>query len=113
MSSIISFLQKSFSSFLNSITLPLNSISYQLVKVAKSNSYIETLGENADSLHIWIKKSYEVDFKKAFEKQVRKAIKRLHVNYASLAFDITAEPFYGKTKELYIFDTSKNKIRCL
>jgi putative transposase len=109
MSNINSFLQKSFSSFLSSITLPLNSISYQLVKVAKSNSYIETLGENADSLHIWIKKSYEVDFKKAFEKQVRKAIKRLHVNYASLAFDITAEPFYGKTRGLYIFDTPKNK----
>jgi len=57
MNNITSFLQKSFYSFQSSIILPLNSISYQLVKVARSHSYIETLGKNADSLHIWIKKS--------------------------------------------------------
>jgi hypothetical protein len=109
MSNINSFLQKSFSSLLSSIILPLGSIVYQLVKVAKANSYIETLGENADSLHLWIKKAYEQDFQKAFEAQVRKAIKHLNVSYAHLAFDITHEPFYGKTRGLYIFDTPKDK----
>lgn len=109
MSQINSFLQKCFCSFLSSIILPLDSIGYQLVKVAKSNSYIETLGSNADALHIWIKKSYEEDFKRAFEKHVHKALKHLGVSYARLAFDITYEPFYGKTRNLYIFDTPKNK----
>ena len=102
-----SFLQKAFDS--DSIILPLSSISYQLVKVAKSNSYVETLGKNPDSIHLWIKKSYEEDFQAAFEKQVRKALKRLRVSYARLAFDATHEPFYGKTRGLYIFDTPPDK----
>lgn len=109
MVNIISYLQKSFQSFGSSIILPLNKISYFLIKASKSNSYIETLGEHADSLHIWIKKSYEEDFKQSFETQVRKAIKHLHISYAQLAFDITPEPFYGKTRSLYIFDTEDEK----
>lgn len=104
MSNINSFLQKSFSSLLSSIILPLSSVSFQLIKVAKSNSYIETLGENADSIHLWIKNSYEEDFQAAFEKQVKKAIKKLNISYGRLAFDITHEPFYGKSRSLYIFD---------
>jgi len=107
MTNIISFLQKTFDS--NRIILPLSSISYQLIKVAKSNSYIETLGENADSLHLWIKNSYEEDFQAAFEKQVKKAIRKLEVSYGRLAFDITHEPFYGKTRGLYIFDNTPDK----
>ena len=75
---------------------------YQLVKVAKAHSYVETLGTSADSLHHWVKSSYEEDFKAAFEAQVRKALKHLGVGYARLAFDTTSEPFYGKTASLYL-----------
>lgn len=107
MKQITSYLQKTFSPLFSSIILPLNSVSYHLAKVAKSNSYIETLGENADSVHIWIKRSYEEDFKKAFESQVRKALKNLHISYAKLAFDFTTEPFYGKTRNFYVFNTPK------
>ena len=109
MSCINSFLEKCFSSSLSGITLPMNLISHQLVKVAKSNSYVETLGTNADTIHLWIKKSYEDDFKRAFEIQVKKAIKQLGISYSRLAFDITYEPFYGTTRNLFIFDTPKNK----
>ena len=107
MANIISFLHKCFGS--GRLILPLNRISYHLLKAAKSQSYVETLGESADSLHLWIKRSYKEDFQAAFEKQVRKAIKRLRVNYARLAFDITSEPFYGKTRTLHVFDTPKDK----
>lgn len=106
---INAFLQKSFSSLSSSILLPVNQISYQLVKVAKANSYVETLGKNADALHLWIKKSYEEDFRTAFDFQVKKAIKHLGVQYGRLAFDITSEPFYGKTSNFYIFGTEKGK----
>jgi hypothetical protein len=106
MTQITSFLQKAFCC---GIILPLKSISYQLIKVAKSHSYVETLGQNADSLHRWIKSSYEEDFKRAFERQVRAAITHLRVSYAKLAFDITSEPFYGKTRGLYIFDSPPEK----
>jgi len=94
---------------MSSIILPLGRISYSLVKCAKCQSYVETLGESADSLHLWVKCSYEEDFRAAFERQVRKAIKKLNVSYAQIAFDITYEPFYGKTRGLYIFDTPKDK----
>ena len=109
MNNINAFLQKSFGSLFSSIILPLNSISFQLVKTAKAGSYVETLGENADSLHSWIKRSYEEDFRRAFELQVQKALKSLGVSIAKLAFDTTDEPFYGKTRGLYIFNTKDEK----
>lgn len=107
MSQINAFLKKCFDSC--SFILPIGLISYYLVKVAKANSYVETLGKSADSLHMWIKSSYEEDFKRAFEIQVINALKRLNCSYAKLAFDITSEPFYGKTRGLYIFDTPKKE----
>jgi hypothetical protein len=109
MTNINAFLQKSFGSLFSSIILPLNSISFQLVKTAKAGSYVETLGENADSLHSWIKRGYEEDFRRAFELQVQKALKHLGVSIAKLAFDTTDEPFYGKTRGLYIFNTKDEK----
>lgn len=109
MSNIISFLQKSFQSLESSIILPLGKISYLLAKVAKANSYIETLGDHADSLHHWIKQSYEEDLRRSFEVQIQKAIKQLHVSNARLAFDATSEPFYGKARNLYIFNTPSDK----
>lgn len=108
MANITSFIQKTFQSLESSIILPLDRIGYYLTKCAKSQSYIETLGKHADSLHMWIKDSYEEDFKIAFEKQVKKALKNLHVSYAKLAFDFTAEPFYGKTRNLHVFNTPKD-----
>ena len=107
MSKITSFLHKTFQSLQSSIILPFGRIGYYLTKCAKSNSYVETLGKHADSIHIWVKESYEEDFFKAFEIQIRKALKNLHVSYAKLAFDFTTEPFYGKTRNLYVFNTSK------
>ena len=109
MSSINAFLQKSFQSLGSSIILPLNKVAYHLVQCAKAISYVETLGEHADSLHLWIKESYEEDFRKSFELQVRKALKRLPARFARLAFDITAEPFYGKARSLHIFNTKGKK----
>src|SRR3989338_7492666 len=109
MNNVNAFLQKSFGSLFSSIILPLNSISFLLVKTAKAGSYVETLGENADSLHSWIKRSYEEDFRRSFELQVQKALKSLGVSIAKLAFDTTDEPFYGKTRGLYIFNTKDEK----
>ena len=84
-------------------------LSHYLIKCAKANSYVETLGECADSLHTWTKGSYEVDFKREFEREVRLAIKKLRIVHAELAFDITYEPFYGKTRNLHIINTSSDK----
>jgi hypothetical protein len=108
MSRTEAFLQKSFQHLDSSIVLPKGKIAYHLFQCAKANSYIETLGEHADSLHSWIKQSYAEDFKQALEQEVRKALKQLPTQFAQLAFDTTTEPFYGKTRNFYVFNT-KNK----
>lgn len=99
------FLKKAFG--FQSIILPFDRISYFLTKVAKSHSYVETLGDHADSLHDWIKKSYEQDLKRAFEITVIKTLRRLGISRAELSLDITHEPFYGKTRSIYVFDVPK------
>lgn len=108
MKQINSFIQKSFAPLKDSITLSLAKFSYYLAKCAKANSYIETLGKHADSLHKYIKSSYIEDFKSSFELVVKKTIKQLKISNAKLAFDITHEPFYGKTRNIYVFDTPKD-----
>ena len=109
MSNIVAFLQKAFQSLEGSIVLPMSEMGYFLVRAAKSQSYVETLGDHADSLHSWIKKSYEEDFQASFDKQVRKAVSILGVKHARLAFDVTPEPFYGKTSGLYIIGCEPGK----
>ena len=84
-------------------------LAYYLAKVAKCNSYVETLGKHADSLHKWVKNSYEEDFQDAFLTEVRLAIKKLRISVASLAIDVTPEPFYGKTRNLYTINCDKKK----
>lgn len=109
MAQIISFIQKSFQSFSSSIIVPLNKIGYHLVQCAKANTYVETIGEHADTLHLKIKGSYEEEFRHSFDLQVRRALRYMPVKFAQLAFDITKEPFYGKTRSLHIFNTIKEK----
>lgn len=109
MSNIVSFLQKSFLSLESSIILPLNKIGHSLVKCAKSYSYVETLGEHPDSLHMWIKNSYEEDFKKSYEIQVRKALKHLPTQHPRLAIDLSHEPFWGKTRTAHIINNEPDK----
>ena len=85
MAKIITFLKKAFG--FRNVNMKL--LAHFLAKCAKSHSYVETLGNHADSLHDWIKTSYEIDLKQAFEKQVRYALKSLRIHHAQLAFDIT------------------------
>lgn len=108
MKQIIKFLHKVFDS-VERRTLPSELLAHYLSKVAKSNSYVETFSSHADTLHKWLSKVYEEDIKKAFEIQVRLALRKLNVHSAELAFDITKEPFYGKTRNLHIFNVDSSK----
>jgi len=87
----------------------LNLLSHIFSKCAKSNSYVETFSNNADSIHKWIKSSYEEDFKRAFELSVRSIIKKLRIYSAKIIIDITHNSFYGKHRDFHIFNTQKNK----
>jgi hypothetical protein len=81
---IIKFLQKTFCSLHSRITTPYGLLAHYLAKVAKSRSYVETFSNNADTLHNWVKNIYEEDLKKAFELQVRRAIKNLKIYYETI-----------------------------
>lgn len=109
MKQINNFLQKTFASLSNRITLDFNKIAYNLTKVAKCNSYVETFSKHSDSLHNWIKQIYEEDIANSFEAIVRGIIKKLRIKQAELAFDITHEPFYGKTKSMHIIGMDKRQ----
>lgn len=109
MNNITSFLQKSFSTLTSGIVIPFGIIAHELAKCAKAQSYVETFDGHSDSLHHWIKEGYEEDFKKSYEEIVRKALLRLGVSYARIAIDFTNEPFYGRTRSIYIFNTSGEK----
>jgi hypothetical protein len=109
MSEIQQFMEKVFAAFRSGIILPLGLIAHSLVKCAKSHTYVETLGSHSDSLHKWIAISYEEDFKRVFQNQVIKALKRLGVHTAKLAIDITKEPFYGEYRNLYLINIDNEK----
>lgn len=109
MKQIIKFLQKTFYSLESRTTISFFLLAYYLAKVAKCNSYVETFSTQSDSLHKWLKQIYEEDLKRAFEIQVRKAIRHLNIRYAELAFDITKEPFYGKSRNLHTINCEITK----
>lgn len=105
---ITNFLNKAFDFVKSKVKTPLQVVSHSLTKCAKAYTYVETLGKHSDALHKWIKSSYEEDFCRAFEVQVKKIIKSLRIVNPRLAIDITKEPFYGKTRNFFIFNTPKD-----
>ena len=107
MCKIVSFLQKSFGSLKKNLKIPLEKMAHFLTKCAKSHSYVETLGDHADSLHSWIKQSYEEDFKRSFELVVRESLKHLRGSIGRLAIDFTSDPFYGKTTSPFLFGVDR------
>lgn len=104
---ITKFLKKCFGSLRTKLSFKF--INHILAKCAKSRSYIETFSKHADSVHHWIKSSYEEDFKRSFELCVREIIRKLRVTHAEIAIDITHEPFYGTHRDLHVFNTQKEK----
>ena len=105
MKKIIKFLKKVFCSLDSRVSYVV--LIYHLMKVAKCQSYVETFCRHADTLHCWIKRIYDVDIMRAFELQVREALRRLNVRSAAIAIDFTHEPFYGKSWNLHTINVSK------
>jgi len=74
-----------------------------ILSAASHNTYVETVSNKADSLHLKIKSSYAEDIKSAYQKLISKLIKLMRFGSVDLAVDITHEQFYGKTRDFYIF----------
>ena len=97
MTRIVTFLHNAFSPLVSRIQLRLDEVAYELVKCAKAETYVETLGRHADALHSWIDQVYEEDLLDAFMLEIRPVVQRLGIGIAELAVDFTSEPFYGKS----------------
>lgn len=79
-----------------------------ILSAASHNTYVETISDKADSLHLKIKSSYEEDIKSAYQRLIRQLIKFKRFGSVDLAVDITHELFYGKTRDFYIFHCDKD-----
>lgn len=73
-----------------------------LQAAAKLNTYVETLGNKADSLHIGIKELEAEHLTKLFCNQAKSLIRNQRLGLADLVCDVTSEDFYGKVEGLYV-----------
>jgi hypothetical protein len=75
-----------------------------LLKAAVANSYLETVGNRADSIHLAIKKVTSFDVTWAYRDTVQTVGSRFSLQEKNvvLAFDYTDEDFYGEINTLWI-----------
>lgn len=76
----------------------------ELLRAATMNTYMETIGDRADSLHLAIHKTTLKDIAESYVGVV--SVITRHVNLSSknvlLAFDYTDEDFYGELSNMWI-----------
>lgn len=73
-----------------------------LADAVKHNTYVETISNKADSLHLKIKQDYLETLPLEYFQYVKYLIKKQRLGIVDLVGDITEENFYGKVKGLYI-----------
>ena len=74
-----------------------------IFSASSHNTYVETISDKADSLHMKIKNSYEEDIIDAYKSSISKLVKYKRFGAVTLAVDITKEQFYGNTRNFHIF----------
>ena len=100
MSILTSFLHKS-------ISLPslgktwVSALCADLAEAARTESYIETLGNKADTLHKYIGLSEQRCLKRSYEIQIRMIYKKLQLARVELAIDTKKDLYYGKHAGLH------------
>ena len=99
-------IKKWMKSILKSVTSNLrvatSKIVSALVEAGRTISYVETVSNKADTLHRHLKNVNELDLKRAFEFNTRKAIGRMALGKAVLGLDTTKELYFGKNGKLNV-----------
>lgn len=94
--------RKEFKDFIiKTFALP-DEYSQVLHDTAKFNTYVETIGNKADALHLKIKEEYVETTHKSYSNYVRKLIRKQRFGLVDLVCDITSENFYGNIQGLHI-----------
>ena len=81
---------------LGKLRVEVNDLLKSIIEAGRTNSYVETYSNKADTLHRHIKENSENSIKKAFEFNTRKAIGRMGLGKVVLAVDGTEELYFGK-----------------
>lgn len=79
-----------------------------IVEAGRTISYVETLGNKADTLHLEIKKVDKKTFMREFEKIVRFAIAKLKLKKIKIAFDTTEDLTWMK-ENIYLRPSAYEK----
>jgi hypothetical protein len=83
----------------------------ELLRAAMANTYLETVGNRADSIHLAIKKIRASDIYWAYRKTVEILGTKFNLNKQDviLAFDYTDEDFYGDAQGFWIYGWTGEK----
>jgi len=74
-----------------------------LAKAAKHNTYVETISDKADSLHLKVKENYLDILPLEYFNYVKHILRQKRVGSIDLIGDITEENYYGKIQGLHVF----------
>jgi hypothetical protein len=88
------FIESSINS-LGKLRIEVSEVLKGIIEAGRTNSYVETISNKADTLHRHIKDNSERDLKRAFEFNTKKAIGRMGLGRVVLAFDVTEELYFG------------------
>lgn len=101
MSTIKTFVNSCINNF-GKLRVKVFEIIKSIIEAGRTNSYVETYSNKADTLHRHIKENSEIDLKKAFEFNTRKAIGRIGLGRVIIAFDVTEELYFGDNGKLNV-----------
>jgi len=96
--------QKEVSKFLNKsffFSQSDNNYAEEIILAATAYTYIETAEGKADSLHLKIKQCDWENFLGVYQEIIKTYVRMLNIRRGIITFDITSEPFYGKTTCFY------------
>ncbi len=109
MSSIEKWTKEVLKSVSNSLRVATDKIIAALIEAARTISYVETVSNKADTLHRYLKTTNELQLKKGFECNTRKAIGRMGIGRVVLALDTTKELYYGENGTLNVRQIKNEK----
>lgn len=93
----------------SNLRVAISKIISALVEAGRTISYVETVSNKADTLHRYIKQTSELELRKAFEFNTRKALSRIGLGKVVLSIDSTNELYYGKNGKLNVRQVKNEK----
>lgn len=73
-----------------------------LAAAAKHNTYVETISNKADALHLKVKRDYLETLPLEYFNYIKHFIRKQRLGIVDLIADVTEEDFYGKVQGLHI-----------